>query len=103
MIDAVLVFGILNIAFEFVLLAMLPPRTRLKLLGNESACVVLHFGILLLNITIHWGTLVGTMASILAFCASIITVQIARKLFGKIVDGRYYHVGVVKYSIGELT
>ena len=37
MIDAVLLFGALNVLFEFVLLAMLTPRLRLRLLGNEAA------------------------------------------------------------------
>ena len=34
MIDAVFLFGALNVLFEFVLLCMLPPRLRLRLLGS---------------------------------------------------------------------
>ena len=42
MIDAVLLFGALNVLFEFVLLCMMPPRLRLRLLGNEAASNALH-------------------------------------------------------------
>ena len=52
MIDAVLMFGALNVLFEFVLLSMLPPRRRLRLLGSESASCCLcmeaeHLGTLI--------------------------------------------------------
>ena len=102
MIDAVLLFGALNVLFEFVLLSMLPPRRRLRLLGSEGASNALHFCFLLLNIVIHWGTLVGTMAGVLAFVASMVTVRVARVVFGCVKEDRYYHVGWVKYSIKEL-
>lgn len=102
MIDAVLLFGFLNALFEFVLLSMLSPRLRLRLLGNEAASVGMHVSFLLLNITIHWGTLIGTMSGVLAFVSSIVTIQVARKLFGQIKEDRYYHVGLLKYSIEEL-
>lgn len=102
MIDAVLLFGLINMIFELVLLSMVPPKHRLRLLGSKGASNALHFAFLLVNITIHWGTLVGTMSGVLAFVASIITVQFARKLFGRVVDNRYYHVGWIKYSAEEL-
>ena len=102
MIDAVLLFGALNVCFEFVLLCMLSPRTRLRLLGNEGASNAMHVFFLVANLAIHWGTLVGTMAGVLAFVASIVTVNVARKLFGTIAEGRYYKVGWVKYSREEL-
>ena len=102
MINAVLLFGVLNVLFEFVLLAMLPPRLRLRLLGNEAASNTLHFGFLLLNITIHWGTLVGTMSGVLAFVASIVTVRVARSVFGTVSEGRYYRIGWIKYSPDDL-
>ena len=102
MIEAVFVFGFMNVLFEFVLLSMLPPRMRLRLLGSHGATSVLHFAFLLLNITIHWGTLVGTMSGVGAFISSIATVFIAKKLFGFIEADRYYHVGWVKYSAKEL-
>lgn len=102
MIDAVLLFGALNVLFEFVLLCMLTPRTRLRLLGNEGASNAMHTFFLAANLIIHWGTLIGTMSGVLAFVASIATVNVARKLFGTITEGRYYKVGWVKYSREEL-
>lgn len=102
MIDAVLMFGALNVLFEFVLLCMLSPRMRLRVLGDATKSVAMHLGFLLLNIIIHWGTLVGTMSGILAFVSSIATVHVARILFGSVSEGRYYRVGLVKYSVEEL-
>jgi hypothetical protein len=103
MIDAVLLFGLINIVFEMVLLSMMPVRFRLKLLGSHHSQLLLHCTFLLVNLMVHWGTLIGTMASVLAFCSSILTVRIAQFLFGKIVGGRYYTVGVIKYSRSEIT
>jgi len=102
MIEAVFVFGALNILFEFVLLSMLAPRWRLRLLGSEPAKASCHIGMLLINIAVHWGTLVGTMASIVAFVASIATIYVASRLFGSIRDSRYYTVGYIRYSKEEL-
>lgn len=102
MIDAVLLFGVMNVLFEFVLLCMLSPRTRLRVLGNSSQKAMIHVGFLLLNLTIHWGTVVGTMSAVMAFICSIVTVKVAERVFGHIVDGRYYHVGLIKYSAEEL-
>ena len=101
MIDAVLLFGVINIAFEFVILGMIPPRLRLRLLGGDGANV-LHIVFLVANLTVHWGTLVGTMSAILAFICSIVTVAVARKLWGHITDDRYYTVGFIKYAVKDL-
>jgi len=103
MIDAVLLFGFINIVFEMVLLSMLPVKFRLKLLGTHEWQLVLHMMFLVGNLLIHWGTLIGTMSSILAFCASIVSVRIAQTLFGKIEGGRFYTVGLLKYSAKELS
>ena len=102
MIDAVLLFGLMNIVFEFVLLSMLSPRLRLRVLGSAAARNSLHVIFLVLNLVIHWGTLVGTMSAVLAFISSMLTVQIARWLYGYIVDGRYYTVGFFKYDTEQL-
>ena len=102
MVDAVLMFGALNVLFEFVLLAMLAPRLRLRLLGNEAASNALHVFFLVANLIIHWGTLIGTMSAVLAFVSSIVTVHVARAVFGSITEGRYYRVGFIKYSAEEL-
>ena len=102
MIGAVLLFGTLNALFEFVLLSMIPPRLRLRLLGSTGASNALHFGFLLVNVMIHWGTLIGTMSGVFAFVISIVTVAFARKLFGRIEADRYYHVGWYKYTLEDL-
>lgn len=102
MIEAVLLFGAMNIVFEFVLLSMLSPRVRLRVLGSPNYRNALHVGFLLLNLIIHWGTLVGTMSGVMAFVSSMVTVRVAMWLFGYVVDGRYYTVGVIKYSPKEI-
>lgn len=100
-IEAVFVFGMMNVIFEFVMLCMLPPRTRLRVLGSDRRSL-LHVVFLLMNLMIHWGTLIGTMSGIAAFITSIVTVEFARRMFGYVVDDRYYHVGWIKYSVKEL-
>lgn len=102
MIDAVLLFGAMNVFFEFIVLSMVPPRLRLRLLGNRNSQALLHFGCLLINLMIHWGTLIGTMSGIFAFICSIGTVAIARFVFGYVEHGRWYKVGLIKYSVEEL-
>lgn len=102
MIDAVILFGLMNVLFEFILLSMVPPRQRLRVLGNRNSQALLHFACLLINLMIHWGTLIGTMSGIFSFICSIGTVAIARFVFGYIEHGRYYKVGLVKYRHEEL-
>lgn len=102
MIDAVLVFMTMNVLFEFVLLCMLSPARRLRLLGNPSQKAMVHIGFLLINLTIHWGTVIGTMSAVGAFICSLATIKVAELLFGRITEGRYYHVGLIKYSADEL-
>lgn len=102
MIDAVLLFGLMNMLFEFVLLSMLPPRWRLRLLGSAIAKGYVHVLFLSLNLLIHWGTLIGTMSAVLAFISSIVTMGVANLIFGNVREGRYYTVGLVKYRTEEL-
>lgn len=102
MIDAVLLFGALNIIFEMVLLGMLRPRTRLRVLGNPAACSALHVLFLVANMAIHWGTLIGTMSAVLAFISSIVTIGVCKRLWGFVTDDRFYTVGFIKYSVGEI-
>jgi hypothetical protein len=102
MLEAVFIFGALNVLFEFVLLALLPVRTRLRILGSNTACMALHFLMLGLNLFIHFGTLIGTMSSILAFVCSLITVAVARHVFGSVVGNRYYRVGLKRYAVSEV-
>jgi len=100
-ISAVFVFAALNVLFEYVLLCMLPPRTRLRVLGSSTACNALHVSFLLLNLVVHWGTLIGTMASVAAFLCSMLTVQIARFMFGSIT-GTLYTRGWIQYPLEDL-
>lgn len=102
MLDEVIAFAIVLVAFEFVILCMVPPRQRLRLLGNQNARVAVHMGMLLINMTVHWGTVVGTMSATLSFVTSLGTLWFATKVFGYTVGGRYYHVGWVKYSVSEI-
>lgn len=102
MIEAVLLFGAITAIFEVVLLCMLRPRTRLRLLGSANSRSLLHISFLLANLIIHWGTLIGTMSAVLAFITSIATTAAAMRVFGYIEQGRWYTVGFIKYSVEEL-
>ena len=102
MIETVFMFGAINVVFEFVLLCMLPPRMRLRLLGTPSLQLTMHLTFLIVNLMVHWGTLIGTMSSILAFICSLVTVYIAQIVFGHITDGRFYKTGLIRYSAKEL-
>lgn len=102
MIETVLVFGLVNIIFEMVLISMLTPRLRLRILGNPTAQSGIHVAMLVLNLIVHWGTVVGTMSSVLAFICSIVALKGAVLLFGKIVDGRHYTRGLIGYRASEL-
>lgn len=102
MIEAVLVFGILLMLFEFVVLSMVSPRYRLRLLGSRRLCVAMHFAMLIVNLYIHWGTVTGTMSATGAFVTSIITIEIARAVYGTITDGVRTRRGLVGYKNAEL-
>ena len=102
MIEAVLVFGILLMLFEFVVLSIVPPKYRLRLLGCRSCCGVLHFTMLALNMWVHWGTVTGTMSATGAFVTSIITIEIARAVYGTITSGVRTRRGLMGYKNAEL-
>lgn len=101
MIDAVLLFGVMNVLFEFVLLCMLRPRLRLRVLGSEGAKVSMHLCFLCINLVIHWGTVVGTMSAVFAFISSLVTVQIAIWVFG-FIRGTHYTTGLIRFKREEL-
>lgn len=42
------------------------------------------------------------MSAVLAFISSIATMGVANWVFGNIKEGRYYTVGLIKYSLEEL-
>jgi hypothetical protein len=102
MVGEVFAFALVMSIFEFALLSMMPPRTRLRLLGSDISKTICHISFLCANLWVHWGTIVGTMSSTLSFITSMATIWLASKLFGYIESDRYYHVGILKYSIGEL-
>lgn len=102
MIDAVLIFGALLAAFEFVLLSMIPPRYRLRLLGSKALCGATHFGMFALNLWVHWGTLTGTMSATLSFVVSIATIQVAKLVYGTITDDVRTRRGLLGYKNTEL-
>lgn len=101
MIDAVIFFGLINVCFEFVVLSMVPPRARLRLLGNKQAQVTLHIVIMVLVLWVHWGTVTGTMSAFFSFILSMFTVGIARLVFGYIENG-VYHRRIIGYTVAEL-
>lgn len=102
MIEAVLVFGLLLSLFEFVVLSMIAPRYRLRLLGNRAMCTLIHVVMLVLNLWIHWGTVTGTMSATGAFVTSIITVEVARTVYGTIANNVRVRRGLVGYKTAEL-
>ena len=53
MLSEVISFAIILVAFEFVILMMVPPKPRLRLLGNDEARVSVHIGMLLINMWVH--------------------------------------------------
>mgnify|MGYP001422933733 CR=1 FL=1 len=63
MIEVVLCFAVLLMLFEFVMLSMIAPKYRLRLLGSKAGCQAVHMGMLLINMWVHWGTVSGTMAA----------------------------------------
>lgn len=102
MIEAVFVFSVMNVVFEFVVLSMLSPRTRLRVLGSKAKSNAMHVGFLVLNLVIHWGTVTGTMSAIGAFLCSIVTVAIARGVYGYITPDEVYRRGVLRFTREEL-
>lgn len=102
MLAEVIAFALVMSAFEFVLVSMLTPRLRLRMLGNEAAKMCFHLGMLLINLWVHWGTVVGTMSATLSFITSMAVIWLACKVFGHLEAGRYYHVGWIKYSVSEV-
>jgi hypothetical protein len=102
MIEAVIFFGLINVIFEFVVLSMVPPRARLRLLGNKNAQTFLHVVIMISVLIIHWGTLIGTMSGFFSFILSMVTVGIAQIVFGY-VRGTTYRRGIIGYSKEELS
>lgn len=102
MVEVVFTFAALLALFEFVVLSMVPPRYRLRLLGNRAACVFTHIAMLSINLWVHWGTVTGTMSATGAFVVSIVTVEVAKIVYGTIVGDVRTRRGIVGYRNEEL-
>ena len=102
MIDVVLAFACIMTGFELAILSVIPPRIRLRILGNDAAKMSIHLIMILINLAVHWGTVTGTMAATLSFLTSMLATGVASRAFGKITQNRYYQVGWIKYSKEEL-
>ena len=102
MVETVLIFGLVISCFEFVVICMIPVRSRLRMLGNTSQKTMFHVGMFSINLIVHWGTVTGTMSATLAFICSLAVIGGAAKLFGFITEGRYYTIGFIRYSVEEL-
>jgi hypothetical protein len=90
MVEAVLVFGLLSAVFEAVILMKLPVRWRLRLLGSGFAVAMIHVLVTVANLSIHWGTLTGSMTAVIAGLASFVTIPAVRWYCGCIKARRYY-------------
>lgn len=102
MLEAVFAFGMLLAAFELVVLGMIPPKYRLRLLGSRGGCIALHCTVFVLNLWVHWGTIIGTMSATASFVASMLTVTIARVLWGAITDNVRVKRGLFGFRNEEL-
>ena len=103
MVEIVLTFAALLALFEFVVLSMVPPRYRLRLLGNKAACTTVHISMLCINLWVHWGTVTGTMSATGAFVVSIVTIEIAKVMYGTIINDMRVRRGLIGYRNEELT
>lgn len=102
MVEIVITFALLLAAFEFVVLSMIPPRYRLRLLGSRAGCISVHVGMFILNVTMHWGTVTGMMSATGAFVVSIATLEVAKLMYGVIVDDVRVRRGIIGYRNEEL-
>lgn len=101
-IQAALLFAFLTSLAEFIILAKISPRRRLRLLGSGLRTNLMHLGFLMLNMFIHWGTLIGTMAAVTAAIMSIVVVALCKFIWGYIKDDRWYYPGQIRYPYEEI-
>lgn len=93
---AVTLFATIKMAAEMVVLGMIPPRYRLRILGSRTQCTVVHliFGGTLFLTQAH--SITGTMSGLLALVCSTVTILIARCVFSFI---QYHEVFVDRNNI----
>lgn len=70
MIEAVLTFALITAVAEFIILSQFPRLMRI-VLRHSFLEFLLHVGVMVLNLWIHWGTMTGTMTGVTAFLVSI--------------------------------
>jgi len=102
MVDAVIIFGMINVVFEFVLLCMIPPRMRLRVLGSKAKSRAMHVMVMIIILICHWGTLIGTMSGFFSFILSMVTVEAAKLVFGYITPDNKFHRRIIGYTADEL-
>lgn len=95
---AVAWFAIIKMAAEMVVLGMIPPRYRLRILGSRTQCTVVHsiFGGTLFLMQAH--SITGTMSGLMALVCSTVTILIARCVFSFI---KYHEVFVDKSNVAQ--
>ncbi len=87
MFEGVLMFGALNIVCELILLALIPPKIKLRLLGNYRAMVAFHIVVGGFTLYVHWGTVTGTGSAMVAFIASWPALWVAKQMiFGYVTN-----------------
>ena len=86
MIEAALLFGLIIFAGIGLVLAKLPRRVTLWLLGHH---VALDLSITLLTLWVHWGTMVGLMAAATAGLICTLYTSTYRTLGGYTRSGRF--------------
>lgn len=106
LIKAVLLFAVLSALFEFIIIMKIRPRTRLRILGSTRLVLFIHALTFIINISVHYGTVTGSMTAIVAALASFATVPLARAISGCIIksDGRErYKPGLLTYQYHQIT
>jgi hypothetical protein len=91
MITAVIIFACITALLELVLLLKF---ASVPTMNKSWFKVLVHVGVALLNLLVHWGTLVGTMTAITAALVSFMTLPLA--IYLKIVWTRYKKEGLRK-------
>lgn len=81
MISGAAIFAALNMICELIIIALVPPRWKLRVLGNDRAMIAVHMGMGLITARLHWGTVTGSGAAMMAFVISFPTLWIAKQVF----------------------
>lgn len=77
MVTAVIIFALLSALLEFIIVMKFMP---LKVMNKPYAVGLVHLFVFAMNLSVHWGTLVGTMTAITAVLVSFGTMPTARMI-----------------------